>query len=237
MDTASKTYEAGIRFGLATVTQDIWGSPDPDVILSGNVPSSFKDIADALGSFCGTIEQVPPAYSAVFVNGRRAYDIARSGGKPVLEPRKITIYSIDLLDYNPASAEGRLRICCSRGTYVRTICHDLGRKLGCGACMSSLIRTEACGFRLEDALDLEEARKMTSEQVLALARPAEDALGQLQCIEIAEDESQRYLNGMTLLISSEGYAQEAPSAVYCGGKLLGISKFEGDSLKPVKVFS
>ena len=86
MDTASKTYEAGIRFGLATVTQDVWGEPDDDVVLSGDVPSSFDEVAAALDSFRGTIEQVPPAYSAVFVNGRRAYDIARSGGKPVLEP-------------------------------------------------------------------------------------------------------------------------------------------------------
>ena len=237
MDTASKTYEAGIRFGLATVTQDVWGETDDDVVLSGDVPSSFDEVAAALDSFRGTIEQVPPAYSAVFVNGRRAYDIARSGGKPVLEPRKITVYSIELLEYDPETKEGRIRVCCSRGTYVRTICHDLGLKLGCGACMSSLVRTEACGFKLKDALDLEEARTMTSEQVLALARPVEDALGQMQRVDISEVDAALFLNGMTVSISSDGYAQNEPTAVYCGGKLLGIAKLTEEGLRPVKVFS
>ena len=240
MDTASKTYEAGIRFGQATLTQDIWGEPDPDAVPLNDrrpVPSSSQQIEDVLGSFSGTIDQVPPAYSAVFVNGRRAYDIARGGGRPVLQPKKITIHSIELLEYDPAAAEGRIRVCCSRGTYVRTICHDLGLKLGCGACLSSLVRTEACGFTIEDALDLNEAMNMTSEEVLKLARPVEDALGEMPRLAITKEQSRRYLNGMTLKTDPEGYEQNVPTAVYCSGVLLGISMFTGDGLVPVKVFS
>ena len=240
MDTASKTYEAGIKFGLATVTQDIWGDPDPEIIPETDrkpVPSTSAEITAAMESFKGITDQVPPSYSAVFVNGRRAYDIARSGGKPVLKPRKITIYSLELLKYDPESAEGRIRVCCSRGTYVRTICHDIGIKLGCGACLSSLTRTGACGFTLADTLGLEEVRKMSSGEVLALARPVEDALGQLPRLDLPGEESRRYLNGMPLKKDPQGFAQNAPTAVYCGGELLGISMFNGDSLIPVKVFS
>jgi tRNA pseudouridine55 synthase len=173
----------------------------------------------------------------VFVNGRRAYDIARGGGRPVLQPKKITVYSLELLEYDPKTAEGKIRVCCSRGTYVRTICHDLGLKLGCGACLSSLARTEACGFKLEDALDLNKARKMSGEEVLKLARPVEEALGQMPRLEISEELSRMYLNGMTLKLDPEGLAQNEPTAVYCSGVLLGISMFKGDSLRPVKVFS
>ncbi|MBR6236347.1 MAG: tRNA pseudouridine(55) synthase TruB [Firmicutes bacterium] len=240
MDTASKTYEAGIRFGLATVTQDIWGDADKDAVPEGTrrpVPSYAEEISAVLDDFRGSIDQIPPAYSAVFVNGRRAYDIARGGGKPKLEPRKVTIHSIELLEYDPKTAEGRIRVCCSRGTYIRTICHDIGLKLGCGACLSSLTRTEACGFTLQDALDLNDARNMTREEVLKHVRPVEDALGQMPKLNISEEASRRYLNGATIKMDPEGFAQNEPTAVYCSGVLLGISMFTGDSLVPVKVFS
>ena len=238
MDTAAKTYVAGIRFGLVTDTQDIWGRPeDTAVSVSKAVPAVSSEIEAVLDGFRGEIEQVPPSYSAVFVDGRRAYDIARSGGKPELKARMITVYSLRLLDYDPSSAEGHIEVKCSRGTYVRTICHDIGMALGCGACLSSLVRTEACGFGIRDALDLEKARQMSSEEVLALARPVEDALGSMPRLELEDDLSRPYLNGMTLKVPSEGFPQGAPVAVYCGGKLLGISSFDTDRLKPLKVFS
>ncbi len=240
MDTASKTYVAGIKFGIVTETQDIWGEEDESELpLSkrSSVPRSASEIEPYLEPFRGEIDQVPPAYSAVFVNGRRAYDIARSGGKPELKARRITVYSLDLLDYDPETSEGHIQVTCSRGTYVRTICHDIGMSMGCGACLSSLVRTEACGFKIEEALDLERARELTSEEVLSSARPVEDALGSMQRIDLPEEMSKTYLNGMTLKFSSEGYAQKEPTVVYCGGKLLGISSFINDSLKPLKVFS
>ena len=240
MDTASKTYVAGIRFGTITETQDIWGDPDDSALPVSDrreIPKKAAEIKSALEAFRGVIEQVPPAYSAVFVYGRRAYDIARSGGKPDLRPRRITVYDIELFDYDPESAEGHIRVCCSRGTYVRTLCHDLGLKLGCGACLSSLVRTEACGFSIDEALDLEEARKMDREKIQKYVRPAEEALGNMPRLVLPAELSSRYLNGMPLEICSDGYEQEEPVAVYCLGHLLGISSFTGDHLKPIKVFS
>ena len=240
MDTAAKTYVAGIKFGIVTETQDIWGDEDETELPSDKrtaVPGSASEIEPYLDSFRGEIDQVPPAYSAVFVNGRRAYDIARSGGKPDLKARKITVYRLELLDYDPETAEGHIEVTCSRGTYVRTICHDIGISMGCGACLSSLVRTEACGFRIEEALDVEQARKLSREEAISYARPVESALGNMQSLDLPEELAKDYLNGMTLKIASEGYAQNEPTAIYCGGKLLGISSFLNDSLKPVKVFS
>ena len=240
MDAAAKTYVAGVKFGIVTETQDIWGQEDETELPKESrtpVPSSFDEVAAALKAFEGDIQQIPPSYSAVFVNGRRAYDIARSGEKPVLEPRNVTVYNIDLLDYDPNAGEGRFKIRCSRGTYVRTICHDLGMKLGCGACLSSLTRTEACGFTLDEALDLEEARKMEGPEVLKRLLPIGRAIGDMQRLYLDEAKARKYLNGMTLKHDPKGYVQSQPVAVFSGEELIGISEFIKDSLKPVKVFS
>ena len=240
MDTAAKTYVAGIRFGKVTKTQDIWGEDDESFFSETErkvVPSSSEEIEISLRSFEGEILQTPPSYSAVFVNGRRAYDIARSGEKPQIEPRIVTIYSVELLDYDPSVAEGHLKVRCGRGTYVRTICHDLGIKLGCGACLSSLTRTKACGFSLDEALDLEEARKMEASEVLKRILPVGRAIGDMQRLQLGEAQAKKYLNGMTLKHSPEAYLQKEPVAVFFGEELIGISEFEGNSLKPVKVFS
>ena len=240
MDTAAKTYVAGVKFGIMTDTQDIWGQEDAGELPRESrkpVPSSFDEVVAALKGFEGNIQQIPPSYSAVFVNGRRAYDIARSGEKPKLEPRNVTIHSISLLDYDPGTAEGHFVVRCSRGTYVRTICHDLGMKLGCGACLSSLTRTEACGFTLDEALDLEEARKMKCPEVLNRLLPIGRAIGDMQRLYLGVDNARKYLNGMTLKHDPQGYMQGQPIAVFSGEELIGISEFIKDSLKPIKVFS
>ena len=247
MDDTSKTYVAGVRFGIVTRTQDIWGEEltAEDAAKEGLCLSAEKipgadgkgAIEAALQSFLGEIQQVPPAFSAVFVDGRRAYDIARSGGQPKLKARTINISSIKLLDYDASKAEGHIEVTCSRGTYVRTICHDLGQQLGCGASLSSLVRTEACGFKLKDALDLEQARQMPKEEVLARLLPIGCALGDMPRLELDNDAARRYLNGMTLKTDPSGYAQKTPIAVFHDGELIGISEFIKDSLRPIKVFS
>ena len=235
MDTASKTYICGVRFGTVTDTQDIWGRASEGGDIS-KAPKSFEELETALSAFSGEIEQVPPSFSAVFVNGRRAYDMARNGESPDLKPRKITVYSTELLDYDAKKAEGHFKICCSRGTYVRTVCHDLGRMLGCGACLSSLLRTEACGFTLSDALDLEEARMMDRASVMERILPLSRAIGSMQTLSISSEESVKYLNGMTIKRDPKGFEQGKPVAVFYNGELVGISRFEGSSLKPVKIF-
>ena len=245
MDTASKIYEAGVKFGMVSRTQDIWGealSP-ADAESSGLqldpglIPEDAETIREALKSFEGEIQQVPPAYSAVLINGRRAYDIARSGGSPDLAPRTVTIHRIELSSFDPEDRSALITVECSRGTYVRTICHDLGQKLGCGAVLSSLVRTEACGFSISQALDLEQARKMSREELLTRFLPIETALSGMPRLELDAENAKRYLNGMTLKADPAGHPQESPVAVFSEGILLGISAFTGDSLKHLKVFS
>lgn len=236
MDSGFKSYRAGVKFGIQTDTQDIWGKV-LERTGSAALPQSFKEVSEALGAFLGEQLQTPPAYSAVFVNGRRAYDIARSGGTPELEARKITVSSIELLSYDPEKGEGVFDISCSRGTYVRTICSDLGKKLGCGACLCSLVRTSACGFTLSEALDLEEARKMPREEVLARVLPIGRAASEMQRLDLKEELAKAYMNGMTVKTDPEGYLQGEPVAVFINGELSGISRFERDSLRPIKIFS
>lgn len=245
MDTASKTYAAGVRFGMISRTQDIWGeilSPqaaeESGLLLdTEKIPKDADAVKDALRTFEGEIQQIPPAYSAVLVGGRRAYDIARSGGTPDLAPRTVTIHRIELNSFDPAPGSASITVECSRGTYVRTICHDLGQKLGCGAVLSSLARTKACGFDISQALDLEEAREMDREEILKRFLPIETALSGMPRLELDAYDSVPYLNGMTLKADPNGYDQRTPVAVFCEGRLLGISEFIKDSLKPVKVFS
>ena len=121
-----------VRPGIVTDTQDITGN----LLRSSNVLPSEEDVRAALPRFTGEIEQIPPMYSAIKINGRKLYDIARRGGEVEREARRITIHSIDYLGQK--NGDHMLRIRCSKGTYIRTLCHDLGEYLGCGGCMAPL---------------------------------------------------------------------------------------------------
>lgn len=151
-----KEYVCTLHLGLETDTQDIWGRPvsDPDSCGKDAKSVTRAELEEAISGFVGEIEQIPPMYSAIKIKGKKLYEIARRGGEVEREPRKIKVWSIDIL-----SNEGTdwvLDIKCSSGTYVRTLCHDIGRKLGCGGCMSALRRTQIGGVRVEDAHKISE---------------------------------------------------------------------------------
>ncbi len=140
-----KEYVAGIRLGVTTDTQDIWGN----VLEEREVTVSRQNLEQAVKFFIGEIDQIPPMYSAIKIKGQKLYNIARKGGEVERSPRRIRVDSIDIL-----SGEGndyQLNIRCSSGTYVRTLCNDIGRALGCGACMSSLRRTAIGNVSVENA--------------------------------------------------------------------------------------
>ena len=141
-----KRYIASIRLGLVTDTQDITGR----MLASSTCTVTEEELEEALYSFRGNIDQVPPMYSAIQVNGRRLYEIARKGGEVERKPRSVTIHSLDLLG-KEENGDYLLDIRCSKGTYVRTICHDIGQMLGCGACLSNLRRIEVGGFSVDEA--------------------------------------------------------------------------------------
>ncbi len=144
-----KRYVAGLRLGQTTDTQDITGNT---LTSSEDLPAD-EELKAALENFKGEISQIPPMYSAIKVNGQRLYEIARKGGEVERKARNIKIHSLDLL--GKQDDDYLLDVRCSKGTYIRTLCHDLGNSLGCGGCMSSLRRVEAGRFSLENAVTLE----------------------------------------------------------------------------------
>ena len=147
-----KVYEAVLQLGLVTDTQDTTG----ETLEERAVTVTEDEVRAALPRFLGEIEQIPPMYSAIKVNGQKLYDLARQGREVARKPRKITIFDLALTQ-NFGNGQYALRVVCSKGTYIRTLCHDLGQALGCGGCMAALRRTEASGFCIGEAVTLEDA--------------------------------------------------------------------------------
>lgn len=147
-----KRYVAGLRLGLTTDTQDITGNTLGESV---KLPTE-QELVNALENFKGEISQVPPMYSAIKVNGQRLYEIARRGGEVERKARRIKIHSLELIGRQ--DEDYLLDVRCSKGTYIRTLCNDLGERLGCGGCMSSLRRIEAGRFSLENAVTLQQVQ-------------------------------------------------------------------------------
>lgn len=149
---SDKEYIAGLKLGVVTNTQDTTG----EILEERPVDVTRDQLLAVLEAFHGWIRQVPPMYSAIKVNGKKLYELARKGREVEREPRTVAIRALELLDETPPEgADCLLRAACSKGTYVRTLCHDIGQALGCGGCMASLRRTRAAGFTLEDSVTLE----------------------------------------------------------------------------------
>ena len=147
---SKKEYIAGLKLGVVTDTQDITGT----ILEQRAVKDMHQEVLRVLERFRGEILQVPPMYSAVKVKGKKLYELARKGEEVERAPRLVTIYSLELLKME-SPCDFVLRVCCSKGTYVRTLCHDMGQALGCGGVLSSLRRTMAGGFTQREAISLE----------------------------------------------------------------------------------
>lgn len=147
---ADKAYRAVINLGLTTDTQDASG----EILTQSEVNVTEQEFVSVVNQFIGKIEQVPPMYSALKVNGRKLCDLARQGIEVERKAREITIFDIKISDFNGETAT--LDVSCSKGTYIRTLCHDIGQKLGCGAIMQSLIRTKSGIFELSESVSFEE---------------------------------------------------------------------------------
>lgn len=148
----AKEYAAGLRLGVSTDTQDITGNV---LKKSSEIPDD-EQLKAALCKFTGDIEQIPPMYSAIKVGGKKLYEIARRGENVERKPRKIHIFGIEHIGKN--GGDHLLKVSCSKGTYIRTLCNDIGEELGCGACMSSLRRLSAGCFSVSDAHSIEQVQ-------------------------------------------------------------------------------
>ena len=177
-----KEYHAVMRLGIVTDTQDTSGT----VLEEKPVTVTEADVRAVLPRFTGEIFQLPPMYSAIKVNGQKLYDIARKGGEVERKPRNITIYELELQG-RLSETDYSLRIVCSKGTYIRTLCHDIGAALGCGAAMAALRRTAAAGFTIGEAVTLDAVQEQREE----LLRPLDSLFREYGSYTIPTAEEER----------------------------------------------
>lgn len=202
MPGEDKAYRATFRLGMTTTTQDRTG----EVLTQTPSAVTKEQLRAALLSFCGEIEQIPPMYSAVQVNGRRLYDLARAGREVERKPRKVTIYALSLLSFDEEHQTGVLDVRCSKGTYIRTLCHDLGAALGVGATLTALERYEAGNFSLSDCYTIEELQQFEEQGVLEeKVLPVEQVFLQLPKIRLNAVQSVKFQNGVKLDLNRVRY--------------------------------
>ncbi len=219
---SDKAYEAGFRLGISTDTQDITGRE----LTASDKRVSRGELERALEGLRGEIMQLPPMYSAVKVGGKRLYELAREGRETEREPRAVTVYENLLMSYDEETREGRLYVCCSKGTYIRTIIHDLGAALGCGGVMTELCRVKAAGFALGECYTLEQLGEMPPEEAVV---PLIGAFGGMARIRLDERLTGLYKNGVKLGAHQVGLGRTYKDS-FCvlgaDGELLGIARMD-----------
>ena len=224
-ESGEKEYVTTLRLGLVTDTQDTSGH----TLAESPVTVTAAEVAAALHAFTGDITQIPPMYSAIKINGQKLYDLARQGREVERKPRPVTIYELELLE-QLSPADYRLRIRCSKGTFVRTLCHDIGQALGCGGAMYSLRRTMAAGFTLAEAVSLEAVQA----QGAALLRPADSLFAAYPAYRLTSaGKEKRVRNGNPI-------TEEVPEGMYrvygANGEFLCLSRAKDGTLTSIKNF-
>ena len=221
-----KRYSVQMTLGAVTDTQDA----DGEILTTFDVNVTEEQLKETVASFEGEIMQIPPMYSAVKVNGKKLYQLAREGIEIEREGRKINIYKIDILDINLENKTLDMDVYCSKGTYIRTLCHDIGQKLGCGAYVSKLRRTQSGLFKAEDSYTVGQIEKMADEGTLESAIiPVDELFGEYEKIAVTNDVAQKIKNGMTLRLA--GIEEGKKYRVYDkNSNFLSISYGEKDNL-------
>lgn len=224
----SKVYLAGLRLGVSTDTQDITGN----TIAKCDVLPDEAAVREAIGRFIGDIEQIPPMYSAIKVGGKKLYELARRGESVERTPRKINVSSIDIVGRD--GGDYVLNISCSKGTYVRTLCNDIGEALGCGACMSSLRRTRAGVFSVDAAHSLDDIKTAACEDRLSdIILPVDTLFASFPKIAVGESAAKRLKNGNIIKVSAE----DGDYRVYSDSEeFLLLGRVERGKLKTIKSF-
>jgi tRNA pseudouridine55 synthase len=236
VSASDQRYQATIRLGVSTDTYDAEGEYIEPIRPTVSVKDITEDqFQDALRQFVGEIKQVPPPYSAVKVQGRKAYEIARNGEEVELEPRTINVYSLDLLEWSPPEAV--VDVFCSSGTYVRSLANDLGKALGCGAHLVGLRRTKSGRFTLRDAVPLRRLQEsFTAGNWYQHLIPAAEALGDWPMIELDADQVELVRHGhrVPAAVDSTGWARGVSEA----GDLVALMEVDlaTQEWQPRKVF-
>ena len=222
---AEKTYEATLRLGMKTDTQDITGT----VLEERPVTVTEQDILNVLPAFRGEILQIPPMYSALKVNGQKLYDLARKGKEVERQPRPITIHELELLHFDGQDA--RIRVRCSKGTYIRTLCEDMGEELGCLGTMAALRRTRAGEYTIEKAVPLQTLLDAENPEQYLLSMDS-PFLG-YPAVTLSENQERRCRNGnaFTLRVPDGTYRAYGKN-----GEFLMLARVENGVMSTIKSF-
>ena len=222
---AEKTYETVLRLGLTTDTEDITGA----VLTETPVSVTDEQIEAALAAFRGEIMQVPPMYSALKVNGQKLCDLARKGKTVERQPRPITIHELTLLERGVNTL--RLRVRCSKGTYIRTLCKDIGEELGCGGCMESLRRVSAGEYTIDEAVPLQEL--LDTAQAAKYLRSVDTMFRNYPAVTLTANQETRCRNGNAFSVKLPEGTFRAYSQ---SGEFLMLAKVENGVMTTIKSF-
>ena len=224
-----KEYVAGLRLGLVTNTQDTSG----EMLEERPVSVTAEELETVLDRFRGEIAQVPPMYSAIKINGKKLYELARKGKEVERPPRQVTIHSLTL-EGREGERDFTLRVRCSKGTYVRTLCHDIGAALGCGGCMSSLRRTMAAGFTLRDAVTLDQVQQAADPSALLLG--VDTCFAGRPVVILKAELEKKVRNGMTVILPQDPGVSGECRVYGESGEFLALGRLMGRKLETVKSF-
>lgn len=224
-----KEYIAGLRTGIVTDTQDITGT----MLETRDGTITRQQLANIIPEFTGRQLQLPPMYSAIKYKGKKLYELARRGVEVERQPREIEIRCLEIQDFR--DGDYILRIVCTKGTYVRTLCHDIGQRLGCGAAMSSLRRVRAGGFSLDGAVTIEEIVSAASAgSAETLLRPVDSVFSEYPAITVDPDSEEKCRHGAEFALAGTGSGRYR---VYSeSGEFLLLGQFDGKIMKTVKSF-
>ena len=227
-----KGYRASFRFGLTSDTEDIWGH----VSETGKPLPTRRQLEDILPAFTGSLRQIPPMMSALKKDGVRLYDLARQGIEVERESREIQVYACTLISYDEQTGEGTLDFTVSKGTYIRTLCSDIGKALGCGAVMTALRRTMAAGYTLDQCISLQNAKEMDREELLKHILPTETAFASYPAVQVTSAQANRFRNGGALALDRLPVPVTETVRVYGDSQFLGLGKPDDKELKIYKLF-
>ena len=222
---AEKTYETVLRFGITTDTEDMTGT----VLTEENVSFTEEQLQETLTAFRGEILQVPPMYSALKVNGQKLCDLARKGKTVARQPRPITIHELTLVERGENTL--MLRVRCSKGTYIRTLCKDIGEKLGCGGCMESLRRVAAGEYTVDEAVPLQTL--LETEEPEKYLRGVDSMFRNYPAVTLTANQETRCRNGNAFSVSLAPGTYRAYSQA---GEFLMLAKVDGGVMSTIKSF-